>query len=506
MKVVTTEQMRALDARTIAAGTPVEELMERAGFVVARHASALLRQHGGQSVLLLAGKGNNGGDAIVAARHLAAAGYRATLILLCRRAELTGAALFHSQKLLGVDLHETTRADQWREIAENVAPTIVVDGLLGTGLNGDVREPYAAAIQFINETGRPVLAIDVPSGLDSDTGAARGGAVRADVTVTMALPKLGLLQPAAADHVGQLEVADIGIPAAFVAEVATQTEWLTAEDVRGLLPRRHRTAHKGDFGHLLVIAGSEGYTGAPVLCAHAAARSGVGLVTLAVPRNVYAIVAASCPPEIMPCSLDRVAGLAGYDAVAIGPGLGREEETLRLALGWIDECRVPLVIDADGLNALARNPSAMNRITAPLILTPHPGEMGRLVSRSAGEVQSHRWEVARKFAADYNVVLALKGAGTVVTDKSGQLWINSTGNAGMAKGGIGDALTGIIGGLLAQKMSPLDATRAGVFLHGRAGDIAAERWGQRALLATDLIASLGEAFALHANCAVGSAN
>jgi NAD(P)H-hydrate epimerase len=312
----------------------------------------------------------------------------------------------------------------------------------------------------------------------------------------MGLPKLGLLQPAASDWVGQLEVADIGFPAAQVAAIASTVDWLSVGEMRPLLPRRRREAHKGEFGHLLIIAGSEGYTGAPVLCAHAAARSGVGLVTLAVPRSIYPVVAAQCPPEVMPCALDRIERLTGYDALAIGPGLGRDEQNLREALSWLDECRVPLVLDADGLNALARNLSLLNRLSAPLVLTPHPGEMGRLLNKSAAEVQTQRWELARQFAADYGVVLALKGAGTVVTDKSGRLWINSTGNPGMAKGGMGDALTGLIGGLLAQGLSPLDATRLGVFLHGLAGDIAAERWGQRAMLATDLINSLGEAFAL----------
>jgi len=496
MKIVSTEQIRALDARTMAAGTPGEVLMERAGFAVAQHASALLRQHGGQSVLLLAGKGNNGGDAIVAARHLAAAGYRTTLALLCRGGDLTGDPLTHFGKLLGAEVREAVTPAQLPVLAEEAAPALIVDGLLGTGLTGAVRDPYAGAIQFINDTRLPVLAIDLPSGLDSDTGEVRGVAVCAELTLTMGLPKRGLLQPAATNHVGRLEVAGLGFPGEFVDEIATDAEYLVTADVRPLLPRRLRDAHKGDFGHLLIIAGSEGYTGAPVLTAHAAARTGAGLVTLAVPREVYPIIAAQCPPEVMPRPLDRLESLAGFDAVAIGPGLGRAEGLQRQVLAWIDGCRVPLVVDADGLNALASNTSVLNRVMCPPVLTPHPGEMARLTGRTVAEVQERRWENAREFAATSGVVLALKGAGTVIADKTGRLWINSTGNPGMAKGGVGDALTGIIGALLAQGLAPLEATRAGVFVHGLAGDIAAERWGQRAMLASDLIASLGEAFAL----------
>ena len=499
MKVVTTEQMRALDRRTIAAGTPGEVLMDRAGFAVARRVGELLRRRGGQSALFLAGKGNNGGDAIVAARHLAAAGGSATLLLFCRRGELRGDPLLHFQRLLNVTVVELPTVEQLGQLVRDTDPGVIVDGLLGTGLNGDVREPSAGVIRWLNELpaldpqhSALILSIDVPSGLDSDTGAVRGAAVRADVTVTMGQPKIGLLRGAALDHVGALEVADIGFPPSFVAEIATAVELLTAAEARAVLPRRRREAHKGDFGHLLIVAGSEGYTGAPVLCGQAAARAGAGLVTLAVPREIYPIVAANCPPEVMPQPLDRLGSLSDFDAVALGPGLGQDEAVQRQVLRWLDECRRPMVVDADGLNALARNVSVLNRIRAPLVLTPHPGEMARLIGKTVAEVQARRWEVAREFAANHEAVLVLKGAGTVVTDKTGPLWVNMTGNPGMAKGGMGDALTGIIGALLAQGLTPLNAAQAGVFVHGQAGDLAAERCGETALLATDVITSLGD--------------
>ncbi len=496
MKAVTTSQIRKLDQRTIAAGAPSVELMERAGAAVAETCARLLRKRAADSVLLFAGKGNNGGDAIVAARHLAKAGYHPTLVLLCRREELQGDPLSHFQRLVGsVHVFETPGVKQMQKIAAEVQPMVVVDGLLGTGLTGAVREPYISAINFMNDLRRTVVAIDVPSGLDSDTGKVHGVCVRADVTVTMGLPKIGLLQPVAADYVGRIEVADIGFPREFVDEIKTDVELISGGDLKSSLPPRRRSAHKGDFGHLLVVAGSEGYTGAPVLCAHAAARSGVGLVTLAVPRTIYPIVAANCPPEIMPRPFDGVPDATGFDAIAIGPGLGQGTETQKMVAELIGRSTGPLVLDADALNVLARNLSMLKAVRAPVVVTPHPGEMGRLVGKSAKEVQANRWEAARRFARKHGVVMVLKGAGTVVTDKSGKLWINSTGNPGMAKGGMGDVLTGMIGAFLAQGLSPLDAARAAVFLHGSAGDIARECHGEQAMLAGDLISGLGAAFA-----------
>lgn len=453
MKAVTTAQIRELDRRAIAAGAPAETLMERAGQAIAKTTGQLLRQRNASRVLLFAGKGNNGGDAIVAARHLAAAGCEPTLVLVEPR-ELPA--------LPGVEIR------RWP--CDLPVADVIVDGLLGIGLNGEVREPYVTVIHAINAAGAPVVAVDVPSGLGT------GVCVRADVTVTMGLPKIDLLKEP--DVVGRIEVADIGLG----NDVETDVELITAADIA--LPERRRSAHKGDFGHLLIVAGSEGYTGAPVIAAHAAARSGVGWVTLAVPREIYPIVAACCPPEVMPRPLEELGDLTGFDALAIGPGLG---DGRRIVPGLLAQITVPVVVDADALGALG--PTA-----APLVLTPHPGEMGRLIGKSAQEVQRHRWEIARQFARERHVVLVLKGAGTVVTDATGKLWINSTGNPGMAKGGTGDALTGIIGALLAQRLAPFDAARAGVFLHGRAGDFAAERCGTAAMLATDLIESLGAAW------------
>ncbi len=500
MIAVTTEQMRQLDKRTIAAGTPGAELMERAGYAVAKTTVEFLKRRDSRSALLFAGKGNNGGDAIVAARHLAAAGCHTALVLLCKRDELQGDPLLHFQRLVGgIHVFELPNVEEMQQIVAETEPTVVVDGLLGTGLKGELREPYDAAIKFINSLKLPVVAIDIPSGLDSDTGEVHGLCVRADVTVTMGLPKIGLLKPAATDVVGRIEVADIGFVQEFVEEIRSDFELLTAADVSSLLPRRHRSAHKGEFGHLLVIAGTEGYTGAAVMTAHAAARTGAGLVTLLVPRAIYPIVAAGCPPEVMPRPIDDYEKVgptffSGFDAVAIGPGLGQRPEVQKFVWRLVTSTPVPMVVDADALNALAQGVTALKKVPAPLVLTPHPGEMGRLIGKSAKEVEANRWEMAREFAQEHGVVTVLKGAGTVIADRSGTLWINSTGNPGMAKGGMGDALTGIIGALLAQGVLPVDAARAGVFVHGMAGDIACDKYGERSMLASDLILSLGAAF------------
>lgn len=408
--------------------------------------------------------------------------------------------MLHFQKLVSaIRVHELPTLDELSGIVAETEPAVIVDGLLGTGLKGEVREPYATAIKVINGLHLPVVAIDIPSGLGSDTGEVHGFGVRADMTITMGLPKIGLLKPAAMDFVGRIEVADIGIPREFVEGISTDVELITAQDIKPLLPSRRRSANKGDFGHLLVIAGSEGYTGAPVMVAHAAARAGAGLVTLAVPRNIYPIVAAQCPPEVMPQPVDfeqlNPNYFARFDAVAIGPGLGQQAETQKMVWKVVSSCPLPMVVDADALNAMAQGVAALKKLQKPLVLTPHPGEMGRLVGRSAKEVQADRWGLARGFAREYGVVMVLKGAGTVVTDKSSALWINSTGNPGMAKGGMGDALTGITGALLAQGLTAFDAARAGVFLHGLAGDLASEKLGPQAMLTTDLIEHLGVAFA-----------
>lgn len=468
--------MRQLDAQTIAAGASVDELMERAGEAVARAVVKLVdgTATAHKPVVVFAGKGNNAGDAFVATRHLAQAGHAVQLVMLARREELRDAALRNLRRLHHLNNVEILTWEQVTAGKPLLArqPAVVVDGLLGIGLSGEVREPFAAAIRRINDLSAPVVAVDVPSGLGTSC------CVRATHTVTFGFPKLELLRYP--DNVGRIEVVDIGLS----GTVESNVELITANDVRPLFPPRRRSGHKGEFGHLLIVAGSVGYSGAPVLCAAAAARAGVGLVTLAVPRDIYPIVASHCPPEVMPRPLENL-DYAKFDAIAVGPGIGRD-------VPWfaplIRDSGRPLVLDADALNVLAGDLKLLK--SAMAVLTPHPGEMARLLGRPVRD----RWEDARAFAQQHNVTLVLKGAHTVVTDPTGVLWINATGNPGMAKGGMGDALTGILGAFVARGLPLLEAAKAAVHLHGLAGDLAAETIGEEALQTSDVIAHLPAAW------------
>ena len=504
MKIVTAEQMRELDRRTIQeALVPGFELMERAGagiFEVAQ-TMAVARDRG---VVLVAGKGNNGGDAIVAAEHLLRAGNGwgpVTLMLTTAAEELSGDALHHWKKLAPLQPHIVRFDPHKKELMAGVLAGcgLIVDGLLGTGARGEPLSPVREAIELINAAKRPTLAIDIPSGLDANTGQPTAACVRADATATIGLPKRGLLQQGALDHVGRLSIVDIGIPESYVAALPPGCDYFTLEDARALLPPRRPSAHKGDFGHLLVVAGSEGFTGAAVLCGQAAMRGGVGLVTLAVPRAVWPVIASQCR-EVMPKPFDdwSAAALAPWlekcDAVAVGPGLGQSKATDALVSWLLENCAKPMVLDADALNVLARDPARLRNARGPVVITPHPGEMSRLAGKSVAEIQSDRWNSATQFAGESQVVVVLKGSRTVVANPAGGISINSTGNPGMASGGVGDVLTGLVGALLAQNISAFDAARLGVWMHGFAGDLAAQEIGEEALIASDVTAHLGAAF------------
>ncbi|MFA6564833.1 MAG: NAD(P)H-hydrate dehydratase [Verrucomicrobiia bacterium] len=506
MKIVTAEQMRELDRRTIQEGhVSGLELMERAGIGVFNVAQTMTvaRERG---VALFVGKGNNGGDAIVAAEQLYKAGCGwgpITVVLTSNPEEFSGDAFYYWKRIAQLRpriIHfDPHRKEPAAEVLAGCG--LIVDGLLGTGASGEPRSPVREAIELINVAKRPTLAIDIPSGLDANTGQCAGACVRADVTATIGLPKSGLLQQSAIDNVGRLAIVDIGIPEAFTTALPRGRDYFMLSDARTLLPSRRPSAHKGDFGHLLMVAGSEGYTGAAVLCSQAAMRSGVGLVTLAVPRAVWPIVASQCC-EVMPRPFDPAeAGpevvapmLEKCDALAIGPGLGQSKAIESVVHWLLQNCTKPMVIDADALNMLANNPAWLRNARGPVVITPHPGEMGRLTGTSTMAVQSDRWGRATRFAAETKAVVVLKGARTVVANPAGDITINSTGNPGMASGGVGDVLTGVVGALLAQNFSPFDAARLGAWLHGFAGDLATQEIGEEALIASDVISHLGAAF------------
>ena len=510
MMLVTASEMRRLDEWTIErGGTPGHVLMERAG----RGATAVLLEQfphvRRRRVLVVAGKGNNGGDGFVIARLLRRKGVRAEVALLGAAADVRGdaARALRAMQAARVPLTEVTTAAAVGRLAEAVGTAVlVVDAIFGTGLNATVQGLHADVLHLLNASGVPIFAVDIPSGLDADRGVALGVAVQAEATATFGFAKIGQLIHPGVDHVGSLAVVDIGIAADAVAAVQPRTSLLQAPDVARLVPVRAPDAHKGSYGHVLVVAGSRGRTGAALLAAHAACRAGAGLTTLAGPASLNTIFSLGAP-EVMTVALadddgsvrfDEAAvrqALEGKTAVVVGPGIGTHDDAQRLVTFLLREVALPMVVDADALTCIARNPAVLDRARAAAILTPHPGEMGRVLTTDAAAVQADRVGTARTVAAAHGCTVVLKGARTVIAAADGAVWINPTGNSGMASGGMGDALSGMLGALLAQGLPPAEAACLGVYLHGDIGDRVARERGPIAVLASDIIEGVPAGFA-----------
>ena len=502
MIVVTAAEMRRLDELTIHRhGTPGKVLMERAG---AGATAVLLQQFPHvrrHRVVVCAGKGNNGGDGFVIARLLSRKKVRVEVVLLGRQSEVKGdaaGALAALRRTRVPIIEVTSAADVGKLVPSFKAAGLLVDAVFGTGLNAAVEGRYADVLHLMNASGVPIFAVDMPSGLHADNGTPLGVAIQAEATTTFGFAKIGQLIYPGIEHVGALAVVDIGIAPEAVAEVQPRTHLLEAGDVAPLVPRRAAEAHKGTCGHVLVIAGSRGRTGAARLAAHAACRTGAGLTTLAGPASLNDILAAGVP-EVMTALLDDQDGsvrfnegglrrvLDGKTAVVVGPGIGVHEEAQKLVRFLLAEIALPMVVDADALTCVARDVGMLSTARAWAILTPHPGEMARLLGSDTAAVQADRVGTARRFAVEHGCVLVLKGARSVVAASDGTVWINPTGNPGMASGGMGDALSGILGALLAQGLSPEEAARLGVYLHGEVADAVARERGQIGLLASDVI-------------------
>lgn len=511
MKAITSAQMREVDrVATTEFDIPGFELMRRAGQGVAATVEYLAEKaRGGDTFIqMIAGRGNNGGDVFAAALFLHEDDFEVEVLLAGSASDVRGDALRHLGKMraAGIPLFELPTKESWEEaLREAGSGEIVVDGVLGIGINGPPRGPIAGAIHYINAIAEDnlVVSIDVPSGLDADTGEAPGEAVVADITATIGLPKIGLLSQKAIPYVGSLDVIGIGIPMELTAGYQTRRHLITGWDVRRQLPKRPRNSHKGDFGHLLVVGGAAGYAGAPALAAQAALRSGVGLASALVPRGIQPTVAGAAlelmahpGAETETGSLDERAWaawkdrLAGFNAIVAGPGMTRHAGTTAWIRNLLKAYQGPLLLDADALNVLEGNPRILADTEAQVVITPHPGELARLLGRTTAEIQNDREGAALEAARLTQAVVVLKGAGTVVAREGSPLHINLTGNPGMATGGMGDVLAGLIGGLLAQGLLPFDAACAGVFLHGRAGDNAMWRRSQSSLLPSDLIQEL----------------
>lgn len=517
--LVTAEQMRELDRRaTEEFGIPSLLLMENAGKAVADEVLQRIGSRGLRSVVVVAGPGNNGGDGFVVARHLQKTLLSVNVFYWGDRAAAKGDALANLEMAdrAGVPIDYSRNVKRLRKSVAEC--DLVIDALLGTGARGELKPDYADAVGVMNLSGVPVIAVDVPSGVNADTGAELGpterledvgkAAVKAETTVTFGLPKVGIVTYPGAWCVGDIVVADIGIPEAAFRSCGRAARLLGRECtvVGGLGFPRNVDSHKGDYGHVAIVAGSVGMTGAATLAAIGALRIGTGLVTVAVPESLNDIMEVKLTEAMtipVPEGKARAFGMASLDKVleiiderdsaVIGPGFGRDEDTIALTLKLIGQLKKPAIIDADALYAVSRDLSVLKKCKAPLVITPHPGEMATLLGTTTEEVQSNRLEAARSFAKEHRVTVVLKGAGTVIARPDGMAFINTTGSPGMATGGTGDVLSGMIGGLLAQSNEPDAAAKAAVYLHGQAGEIAAEKLGEASMIASDVADSIGAA-------------
>lgn len=507
MKVANRKEIKDIDRKAVEKyGIPETVLMENAGHEVVL---AMTERYGdltGKRVSVIAGKGNNGGDGFVIARHLYNRNVRVEVFLLGTSSDIKGAAKINLNilKKVGITLYEKV---SFKDLNINLRHAdIIVDAIFGTGLSSEVKKPFSDVINLINSSGKPVVSVDIPSGISSDTGEILGVAVRADLTVTFVLPKRGIILFPGAEYAGVIKIADIGIPAKVIEEGNIKCNLSTGKDIQSLLPERSPDSHKGSFGHLLVIAGSVGKTGAASMTGLSALRVGAGLVTIAIPEGLNDILEIKLT-EVMTLPLPEtddhsismsaekilIKTIKNMTASAIGPGLSTHPETARLVRRLITMAEKPVLIDADGINALIGYLDILKRSKAPLILTPHPGEMARLIGKSSKDIQKDRIGIAQDFAMKYRVYLVLKGARTVFADPHGNVYINTTGNPGMATAGTGDVLTGIIGGLIAQGIEILDAIKIGVYIHGLAGDLASKTFGEMGMIAGDMIERIPEA-------------
>lgn len=519
MRVCTATQMAAIDRETIAGGVPGLELMERAGAAMAEVVLGELGDSAGRGgcgcrrggdeaprVLLLCGKGNNGGDGLVVARLLAEAGVAARVLLLADPQALAPDAATNFLRLpAGVDVHVPDREEWTAVLAEALAETdLVVDAVFGTGVEPPLRGDYPDLFRAVNDAGLPCVAADIPSGVGGDDGRVQPVAVAADVTVTVGLPKLGLLLPPGRDFAGEIVPVDIGFPREICERHAPDRHWLTRREYLELLPPRATDTHKYRCGSLLVVAGSRAFGGAAHLAGLGALRSGAGLVTLAVPAGLETALRVGLPEALVvplaetaggtlaPSAAAAVAELfARRRAVAVGPGLGSDPQTdawlVEALAGW----KLPLVVDADALNAFARTGSEPAFAADQVVLTPHAGELARLTGKSSAEIVADPFAEAAACAARWKCVLLLKGSPTLVATPDGRVRINASGDDALARGGSGDVLAGLIAGLLAQGLSAADAALLGAYVHGLAGTRAAAASSTRAVLVREIAAAVG---------------
>ncbi|MCS6860251.1 MAG: NAD(P)H-hydrate dehydratase [Abditibacteriales bacterium] len=523
VKLTLTSEIRQIDQTAIEQlGMSGMMLMESAGLRVVESIEAKMGDLRGKRVVIVCGKGNNGGDGFAIARHLSIAGAAVRVFLAASKQDVSGDALAHLRfaEATNVPVTEVVNEGMIGAVEPAIASAhLVVDAMLGTGVSGAPRGMVAKIIPLLNRADAPVVAVDVPSGLNADTGEVAGACVQATWTVTLGLPKRGLLLYPGAAYAGEVYVGDLGIPPALLNGEHLRTNVTTPDIVRAWLPPRKPTAHKGDCGRVLVVGGSAGMLGAALLAGRAALRGGAGLVTLALPQGLNqaakaALLEATTLPlsetpnqTVDPAALHQIQSLLHrFNALAIGPGISREDGAAAFVRSVVASSVVPTVIDADGILAFAgERREELQKANAPLVLTPHPGEMAALLATRIEEVERDRIATAQQAANECHAVVVLKGARSIVAaptspspllgkEGQGEVYVNPTGNAGMATGGSGDVLTGLIAALIAQGLDALRAAVVGTYLHGLAGDLAAVEKGQASLIAGDLNEFLPAAF------------
>jgi ADP-dependent NAD(P)H-hydrate dehydratase / NAD(P)H-hydrate epimerase len=503
--VVTPKHMAELDQYAIAQlAIPGLILMENAGRGIAETALNLLAHADRKLVHIFCGPGHNGGDGYVVARHLLNHGCQVELFVLAERDKISGDSLVNLLILekMGQPVHFIHQLPQ----AGTHQPALIIDALLGTGASSPVKDLYAQMIDHLNQQPVPILAVDLPTGINAETGAVAGPAIQATVTCTMAMAKTGLLLSPAREAAGEVKVVDISLPAQALAALPPAFWQLEQEDIRARLPVRPRDAFKNQVGTAAIVAGSLGFCGAAALTAQACLRSGAGLCYLAFPASLNTVMASKLTEVVLWPMPDEQLGfltLQGKEellarinsqtACAIGPGLGQSDQTSRLVISLLKALDLPLVLDADGLNICSQEVAVIAEYPAKMVLTPHPGELARLMKMTSREISHNRIAVAQRASHELRQVVVLKGSPTLIAAPDGAVYLNTTGNAGMATAGSGDVLTGVITALLAQGLSSLDAAMAGVFIHGLAGDLAKRQMGEESLLAGDIMANLADA-------------
>ncbi len=509
MYLVTSKEMREIDRNAIEKiGIPSEVLMENAGISVARRIKERFRNETHLKVVILSGHGNNGGDGFVVARHLGNAGYNVETWLVGDEQKLSRESRVHFNSLV----NSGYRVEKWDETRFDVLmdrmtdASVIVDALLGIGASGPLRQPYKKIIDYANGLNNFRVAVDLPSGVICDTGHVNNSAFLASMTVTFVSPKLGHLLFPGADYVGELFVEDISIPPIILKKTSLSKQLITSKIVRDKLPIRSSNTHKGTYGHALIIGGSKDMPGAPTLATKAALRAGVGLATIAIPKSIQSMVFSHVSEAICIGLPEKESGNLSingietlfdkskkYEALCYGVGIGLWEEGYNLLKKILDNLIIPIVIDADGINVLSNKLDILRNREYPIILTPHPGEMARLIKNSVDFVQQNRIGVTQELAREYGIYVVLKGANTVIATPEGEIYINQTGGTELAKGGTGDVLAGMITSFIAQKLSVKSSVLVAVYLHGLAGSLAVKSTSNYSIIATDIIEKIGPA-------------